>query len=404
MNKSIYHEVLFEVMSRVLSEEMDAVSDESLEAIAILEDQTRQLCELAQISEREIYTSIDVPVGYLVKEIDVWRVVIPWPLVESFPDDETLLEFCNFAELTKIGIESSICLSGTSVRTSEVPEIGDVDIAEYVFDDRTMIPEAFKNKIFAEYDGLIPIELKQFSDRRPPYIDLIDVCNGERDQKLAEHESFFSELSGCRSKIDFIGFSEKYGPIPITNMILPSQTGLRKAGLALESFSFQEAVIFEKASLNGKVWPLLDMRELFAYFVFLIKECKRQLEAKPVKALKRASSLARFLYLYDYDDGFSDLLSSEYVKSEAVKSRCDEVSRMVSGFSEESAQSQKVKSALRRIKLKEDTIGLNQSPENVFRDRCYELVEGLVNEVTSSLNRYDKRLGREIDKYLASSG
>lgn len=85
MENSIYLEVLLHVMKMTLLENTSPDDPELSQALAILRDETNDLCSLCQIIERGIHTSLDFPPGYLLKMFSPWRIAIPWPLAESFP-------------------------------------------------------------------------------------------------------------------------------------------------------------------------------------------------------------------------------------------------------------------------------------------------------------------------------
>jgi hypothetical protein len=398
MKNSLYLDIMLQLMQLTLIDEAPQGDLRVGQALDILTEQTFELAQLSQIQDREMLVSNKLPIGYLLKSFLDWQIAIPWPMSESFPNDVTLAEFCAFATAVRVGIDSSICLSGTSARTSEIPEIGDIDFAEYVFD----LDLDFKERLLEVLRGkpglAVPVEFKlvQGSMHSGSKIDCPwPLTETAYTQK---HHDIISLAPSSQSKIDFLGQSTAYGRIPITNMILPSSKDEYKTGFAENSYSFQEAVLLPGLKPEAPVWPLMQVAELVGYACFLVRDSRKYAPTNPLKAAKRASALGKFLFMHDFDEAFADILASDYARATAINDRQREVDRMVRKLEMLVADRSDIISADLT-----DLNGLNAIMEHhddtydELESSCRSLVEKFLNDIMSRVRSFDPRLERTLD-------
>lgn len=401
MENSVYLEMLLHLMQMVLLENVSLDNPELVEALSILRDETHDLCDLSQIKERDIVVCPDFPPGYLLKMFGSWRIAIPWPLAESFPDDVVLADLCGFATSAKVGTDSSICLSGTSARTGQIPEIGDVDFAEYVFDTGLQFVAPYLQVLKGGTTSCFPVMAKLFPTNDREKIDINCPWPELTGDISPAHKLFMGGICSERSKIDFIGFSTTYGYIPVTNMIFPTSASSYKVGIARGSFSFQEAVLLTNDVGLGRVWPLLDILEMIDYFHFLLKDAQKYARERPIKAAKRASALMKFLYLHEHDESFAHVLGSNYAKTDAVESRVAEIERMVSRLSNSNVAREQILLDLKRINNQDIKLECEQLRSSGIPDHCRGLVETAISDIMSRLHRFDPRLEQYFSNGLS---
>ncbi len=69
---------------------------------------------------------------------------------------------------------------------------------------------------------------------------------------------------------------------------------------------------------------------MLEYIRFLAPDAEKYVLGNPIKAMKRASALSRFLYVEGYEQSFSDAFASDYAQMETRKVRRDEIKKMAS--------------------------------------------------------------------------
>ena len=402
---SVYLLVLLRLMKLALAEKIDVRSPEVREALGVLSEQTRAVTQLAVSPDHGIYVSDRLPIGYLIKSWEAWTVAIPWPLVESCPSDDLLSEFCNFASEASVGSDSIICISGTSARAGAINQIGDIDLSEYVLDSSDTIPARYVGLLTMRRSATLDVEAKIFSNEPENRINIRCPWPDHEDKYETKHNSFLEKVQSFQTKIDFIGISRSFGYIPVTNMIFPCGdlsslgAGINKSVMAYSSFSFQEAVIL-KDDGSSKVWPLVDVNEYVYYVRFLIHDTLNYIEKRPVKALKRASALAKMLRIDEFDLEFDEILRSEFANHDAVMSRVDEVRRLAAMRAGENPSCFEIGVVLASLDKVAHDAGLSQSELSFERFRCRQVVEQLLNRIRSYVREVDFRL--ETDLFGAS--
>ncbi|MDA5633703.1 hypothetical protein [Agrobacterium sp. ST15.16.024] len=405
-NTSVYLSVLLRLMKLTLADKIDLRSSEGIEALSVLTEQTKSVAQLAASEVNGMRVSDSLPVGYLVKPCGAWTVAVPWPLVESCPSEDLLSEFCNFASEARVGSDSIMCISGTSARAGGVGQIGDIDLSEYVFDDVEAISARYVGLLTMQRSFTLDVQAMIFSHVPAERVNILCPWPDDVNKYEAEHHLFLERVKSIQTKLDFIGNSSSYGYIPITNMIFPcgvagaTENYSMKTPMAYSSFSFQEAVLFETES-TWKAWPLIDVHEYVYYVKFLVKDTLSYLDKRPVKALKRASALARMLRIDEFDLEFEEILRSDFANNDAVASRIGEVRRLAAMRGNGSLSYFDSETVLAALDNAASDAGLTVSDLTFDRFRCRQVVERLLSHIRSNVKTVDDRL--EIDLFGTST-
>lgn len=252
--------------------------------------------------------------GYLRTRIGGMFVFVPFHLVEYFPFLESEEELLGFAESVRISGSGYICVSGSTAVLKRVGSVGDIDFCEYFekfeADEGRRLGLCIKNE-----DGLVCVRVKWAEEPvsvRPWDANLIL----QYEQGVEAN----ADLANARWKLDFLGLSEKLGPIAVTNMALPQ--GKPVSGLAIDdrSWIYQEA-IFSKNEVEEI--NLADSSLFGKYLVWLRRQIDEYLNENPLKAAKRALSMSLILSLRDEEAllalGLQDQTLSKKAKREALK-------------------------------------------------------------------------------------
>jgi hypothetical protein len=127
-----------------------------------------------------------------------------------------------------------------------------------------------------------------------------------------------------RLMLEFLILCDVYDLLPVSNVVLGMVEGNRDSGAAQQSFVFQEAVAVRDGA-QGPHWSLVDPSQLAAYLTFLRAQIEQYTGKNPIKAVKRALSLASTLRLADFVDRSLDLLKSTGAASAVAEKRLAEI-------------------------------------------------------------------------------
>jgi hypothetical protein len=137
-----------------------------------------------------------------------------------------------------------------------------------------------------------------------PICESVKVINPKWSQNCAHWDAMaplelarrIDEDGAYQLKLDFITNTHAVGAVEATNMALLLAAG-REDEIVRASFAAQEVAI------PGSVLPrpLCEPLQLGRYINFLIEQVQHYADRNPVKALKRALSLARILMLPNWD-------------------------------------------------------------------------------------------------------
>jgi len=252
----------------------------------------------------------DVP-GYLVRSFGASTIRVPFHLFDDIPADDVLDELLRIA--TDIGAPGGIiCLSGSSAVYGALQHVGDCDFCEYLDADAQPDVVAAACETLRTIDGpsLVALELTGRGDSvwavsRPWAAPVIPKEQSTSARSLMAH--YFAETS----------FE---GALEVTKLMIPLSSSDPAA--KKRSFPAQEMPVADAGSWVPRV--LNEPQEISDYVAFLRDDVKKHRSAHPSKAVKRAFSLARILFL---DEPANEILKflhgSDVLLEAALRSRAE---------------------------------------------------------------------------------
>ena len=264
--------------------------------------------------------------GYLIRSFHGLEVRVPWNLLKDFPPDPVLQEIAALVSQVRSGIDTSLCISGSSALYSGIHPVGDIDFCEYVSrrgpeaGERSFARTVRKASSLAN-EHLVCIRLRilggsQPSDRSRPWT----VAPGEDERFLR------AATEALAGKCDFVGRTEAEGVLEITNLVLFLESDPEEGSGRL-SFPPQEAPITEEGGWVPR--RLAEPLTLGRYIQWLRQDVSAQLspekpEASLAKAAKRALSLTRILFLDELGDRLLEIMhEQDLVRSSAIRARLE---------------------------------------------------------------------------------
>lgn len=235
------------------------------------------------------WTSDDQAPGYLIRRNNELEIRLPFHLVRDFPQDESLDEIISFAAAVRSHNGSVVCISGSATQYGTLRSVGDVDFCEYVdvgAGNDARLSESVKHAMSIARDALFCFRVVVGRAKK-------------RDQYVwpwTDQEEAVSEPGSISfTKCDFIADTTFEGVLALTKVVLPAGSDRRREDR--DSHPLQEVPI----SPPGGWFPrrLHSPHEVGSYVNFLVNDIRERLEVHPVKAAKRALSLARLLFRAD---------------------------------------------------------------------------------------------------------
>ncbi len=241
--------------------------------------------------------------GYLVAEDTNWRFYVPWPLVTSFPTAEVCAALFEVGQEIAISPLRNLCLSGSSASVGSKIEIGDLDFCQYV-----EIPPA---QIVLDAERFIsPTDRRMLTQAGYGATCIVPPWSNSWTLLREQMERAVSVDGAERFMTEFLGLAPGFGLLPISNVVLASNFADRSRGAASQSYVYQEAVAVP-LTVEIPPWTLVDANQIGAYVNFLREQIGKFADDKPLKAIKRALSLAHTIRLQDYVSEALDILLSE---------------------------------------------------------------------------------------------
>jgi hypothetical protein len=279
-------------------------------------------------------TSVDsAHPGYLIRD----QVLVPFYLLQDLPGTAEL------AELAALGIslrvsEGVICLSGSTVLLGTLKFVGDIDYCEYA------VPGTYST------EAVVASASTHAARTESPFCERIKVMHPNWSQSCDAWDSttpveltrLIDKEGAYQLKLDFITNTRVVGAVEATNMALLLVAG-REDEIVRASFAAQEAPV------PGSVLPraLCEPLQLGRYINFLIKQVQDYAGKNPVKALKRALSLARILMLPQWGDLLIDHLQDPGAALTAARGARSQLLEALSSATETSSPRAQTRKALR---------------------------------------------------------
>lgn len=310
------------------------------------------LCELYE-EKYPLWHADQSHKGYLCRTVNEKEVKVPYHLVDDFPLGDTLNELCQLAIKVKTADNGVVCISGSTTFLRSLEYVADIDYCEYVpVDKSTSWHVAFVNTLEAA-TSRFSNDLAWLRGK----VEVFDDNGVITTLKLGENALQITANIG-RGKLDFV--AQFMGEIvKATNVILPvdkDQADDSNLGL---SFPLQEAPITDGSWVPQK---LLEPISLGAYATWLSKEVKDYQDSEPIKAAKRALSLARLTGFPEEADQVIDILTKH---GAPLKATLDA-----------------------RQALKAKFLNMQDCDENVMRDLSQKL-DKTINKLSNAYSRYN---------------
>lgn len=243
--------------------------------------------------------------GYLTTTCGKWHVFVPWPLVTSFPGPEIISTLLDAGSTVAIQPMVNLCISGSSAALGQDIVIADLDFCQYVeLPPRELVHGA---RVFTSATDARILTKASYGNQS----DIVAIPPWEQSwlQLEATMTNIVAVDDAQRFMLDFIGYSARFGLMPISNVILPTSRTDRTLGAADQSFVFQEAVATPMEQ-QAPPWGLVDPIQLCKYLRYLRAKMISLLDDSPVKALKRALSLSYTIRLHSFAPRALDILRS----------------------------------------------------------------------------------------------
>ncbi len=286
--------------------------------------------------------SVDIaPPGYVIRD----ELLVPFYLLQDLPGTSELAEIASLGLSLRVTEDGVICLSGSTALLGTVKFVGDIDYCEYA------IPGKYST------EDIVAAVSAHAARTACPLFERVKVMNPQWTQSCAAWDSTMAveltrridEDGAYQLKLDFITATQTVGTVEATNMALLLASG-REDEIVRASFAAQEVPIAGSALPR----PLCEPLQLGRYINFLIEEVQQYADPDPVKALKRALSLARILMLPQWDeDLILHLQDPRAALTAAIKAR-SQLLETLRGATEAVSDRAKTREALRRSV--EDTI------------------------------------------------
>jgi hypothetical protein len=281
-------------------------------------------------------TSVDsANPGYLMRD----KVLVPFYLLQDLPATAQLAELAALGLSLRVTNDGVVCLSGSTVLLGTLRFVGDIDYCEYAVPGRysTEAVVASASTHAARTESPLCERVKVMHRNWSQSCDAWDSTTPGELTRLIDQEGAY------QLKLDFITSTKAVGTVEATNMALLLTQG-REDEIVRASFAAQEAPI------PGSVLPrpLCEPLQLGRYINFLIKQVQDYSEANPVKALKRALSLARILMLPQWNDTLIECLQNPRAALTAAIESRSLLLATLSGAAEAGSARAQTREALRR--------------------------------------------------------
>jgi hypothetical protein len=293
--------------------------------------------------------------GYLIRD----KVLVPFYLLEDLPGTTELAEIVALGLSLRVTKDGVICLSGSTALLGTLKFVGDIDYCEYAVADTYSTEDIVASATAHAVRTALPL------------CERVKVVNPKWSQNCADWDSATpGELTrridkdgAYQLKLDFITSTQTVGPVEATNMALLLAAG-REDEIVRASFAAQEVPI------PGSVLPrpLCEPLQLGRYINFLIEQVQHYAQSNPVKALKRALSLARILMLPQWSDDLIERLQDPRAALTAAMEARSQLLESLSGTTRASPARAQTREALHRalestIAELEKTLGVSSGTE-----------------------------------------
>jgi hypothetical protein len=217
-----------------------------------------------------------------------------------------LSELVSLSERLRVGSSSTVCLSGSTIFAGSLGFVGDLDFCEYV--DGIQLLDFLKLVLIGteQINQTICWEFKYPGG---------EVARPWSSLSFPNALSLLQLVRTCqparrKAKMDYVAETTGFGTTQATNLIIWVDTDDQESAAIEASFAFQEAPLF----IGEVKWiprSLAQPAMAATYIDFLCSEIDLYMdEEKPVKAAKRAISLAVFMLFDEHAERLRSFLKS----------------------------------------------------------------------------------------------
>jgi hypothetical protein len=266
------------------------------------------------------FTRADAP-GYLLRQVENVEIRVPLHLFDDVPPDDVVDELLRLAAAMRIegGV---ICLSGSCAVYGALHAVADCDFCEYLRGNTAdTVRLATQAAVDLASADLVPLKVMGWGEKswillRPWPKPAVTDDRADTTRTIMAY---------------YFGRTKFAGDVEVTKLMIPLDDDGEDARAS--SFPAQELPL---ASIEGWVpRSLFEPREIAAYAVFLHGQIKKYETSNVAKALKRAFSLARVLFLADEADAIAELFrSSDLLVRAVTHSRAEYAQRLAAQYGE----------------------------------------------------------------------
>lgn len=347
------------------------VQDSLRQLKEFLEDTWISLCQF-RAARFKGWTADTKFKGYLIIKSSSTIVRVPYHLADFFPNGEALEELCRIASRVQVAPDGVICISGSSTYLEALKYIADIDYCEYApLDKNDGWCDRFVNILYES--------LKKQENQLICVKGVIFDSERKRISTIRHNETTSGNARLSHARLDFIAlFLEKV--IEVTNLVLPIDRMNSKDDPTLEkSFALQEAPVNEG---NWIPQQLLNPLSLGTYADFLREEVQKKKEEEPIKAAKRALSLARIIGFWQEGDSIINVL----VQGDLIKSAAFEARKALEPILDELRQRNPQVAENLLNKLDETLRNLySEDATKTLRDDSIEVLQGIFDKLLDKI-------------------
>ena len=262
--------------------------------------------EGAAISERATVSAVH---GYLEVRKSEHILFVPYNLSIYFPFAETLEQLIDLAGQVRLSDSGSICISGSATFMGAPVAIADLDFCEYLELPGADIAARVRGIYFASHPYCVSVRCATNALARP-WHDEMDPL--EQFLGMAAPAGVISTEAW---KADYVASFSGGGLLETSNLGVPFGAGTIERDATDKSWTSQEVPIVRA---DGSPPRLLTASEnpIGEYGRWLLhNQIPKFLGPDPVKAAKRALSLASLLRLTKQADDLIDVLGNENLRN-----------------------------------------------------------------------------------------
>ncbi|UWQ59422.1 hypothetical protein K3722_04655 [Leisingera caerulea] len=315
--------------------------------------------------------------GYLVKRSSSNFVRFPYYLATIAPRQSEIDAIWAISRLIKTDNASAICLSGSTVSLSAIPNFADIDFCEYVYLHEG--EEDIRIKVNAKTEHSAGRYFRKLKVGRKKYFpENISNMLLDLEPILPNSDDFSTGMIDYIVDLEPNSDIQKIRVCDVSNKMIYCNPDGTSSGRK-QTFAHQEVVLDELIEPPSN---LADPFELGRYVNFLIDQTEGYLESgNPQKACKRALSLSRVCHLSKFSDEISNLAKSNFsfIDSE-IKAIKELIGALLESNEENAAERLKVSIELLKVEKSRIKVLLRGKTQN-FESDANTIISNLLEHI-----------------------